>query len=70
MLKQRIDGWFSHYGFVLKNRDEELAEKMSRIIFVKVGLLNKDEYKGEFSCRDRIMTFDAPSKPAFKESGS
>ena len=55
-----IGGWFSHNGFQRTNRDEELEEKLARIIYVKVTLRNAD---GGIECRERIMTFDAPSKP-------
>ena len=55
-----IDRWFSHDGFVHEGRDEELAEKMARIIFVAVTLRNAGN---AVRCGARISTFDAPSKP-------
>ena len=68
-LLHMIDGWFSHYGYRNKDRDEMLAEKLSRIIFVRVDVLDdKDPYKN-ITCRERIMTFDAPSQPLdYRES--
>ena len=55
-----IGWWFRHKGFERKSRDEELEEKLARIIFVAVRLKNND---GGITCRDRITAFDAPSKP-------
>lgn len=55
-----IDNWFSHEGFEHKSRDELLAEKLARIIYVKVRLRNADN---AIQCRARIAIFDAPSKP-------
>ena len=57
---QAIGWWFSHKGFKSKSRDEKLEEKLARIVFVAVRL-RKDN--GGITCRDRITTFDAPSKP-------
>ena len=56
-----INRWFSHTGFQNLNHDEELAEKLARIIFVVVSLRG-DDYSG-IECRARIMTFNAPSEP-------
>ena len=58
-----IDQWFSHYGYRDKRRDEELAEKLARIVFVRVNLWGKG---GTVTCRDRILTSDASSKPSLK----
>ena len=55
-----ISGWFSHIGFQEKTRDEKLGEKMARIIFVRVILRGNN---GSVTCRERVMTLDAPSKP-------
>ena len=52
--------WFSHEGFVSKARDDKIGEKMARIVFVQVGLANDG---GRIECRDRITSFDAPSRP-------
>ena len=60
LLTDQISGWFSHVGFQRKIRDEKLGEKLARIIFVRVNLLGKN---GSITCRERIMTFDAPSQP-------
>ncbi len=60
LLHDLINQWFSHDGITSSNRDENLAEKLARIIFVKVSLRNNN---GGIECRERIMTFDAPSKP-------
>ena len=60
-ILSRIRQWFSHEGFQNKSRDENLAEKMSTIIFVQVKM-SKGGGAG-ISCRDRILTLDAPSKP-------
>ncbi len=57
----QVDLWFSHFGYKKNSRDEKLAEKLSRIIFVQVRLTAKDRI---VICRDRILSFDAPSKPA------
>ena len=60
-----IDRWFSHLGFARADRDEGLAEKLARIIFVEV-FLNSDDHIDDISritCKERIMTFDAPSRP-------
>ena len=60
LLPTQISAWFSHEGFQRKSRDEKLGEKMARIIFVRVNLSGKG---GFITCRERIMTFDAPSMP-------
>ena len=60
ILRLNISSWFSHHGYQNQGRDKELGEKMSRIIFVKARLWNTD---GGITCRERIMVFDAPSKP-------
>ena len=59
-VQHTIDEWFSHYGYRDKQRDEELAEKITRILFVRVNLWSKG---GTVTCRDRILSSDAPSKP-------
>ena len=60
-ILSQIRRWFSHVGFQIKSRDKNLAEKMSRIIFVQVKM-SKGGGSG-ISCRDRILSLDAPSKP-------
>lgn len=60
LAHQAIGWWFSHKGFASKSRDEKLEEKLARIVFVAVRLR---EDNGGITCRDRITTFDAPSKP-------
>ena len=55
-----IGWWFQHKGFERKSRDEKLEEKLARIVFVTVHLYPAD---GGITCRDRITTFEAPSKP-------
>ena len=55
-----ISHWFSHDGFDRESRDEELAEKMARIIFVAVTLRDAGNAVG---CRARITAFDARSRP-------
>ena len=59
-VQQTIEEWFSHYGYRNKQREEKLAEKLTRILFVRVNLRSKD---GTVTCRDRILSSDAPSKP-------
>ena len=56
-----IHNWFSHAGYRSGDRDDELGKKMSRIIFVEVDM-NPTTGDG-ISCRDRITSLDAPSKP-------
>ncbi|MDE0415933.1 MAG: hypothetical protein OXI95_03220 [bacterium] len=55
-----IDEWFSHEGFSGDDRDEKLAEKLARIIFVVVQLRDAENAT---QCRARITTLDAPSEP-------
>ena len=59
-VQHTIDEWFSHYGYRDKQPDEKLAEKLARIVFVRVNLWGKG---GTVTCRDRILSSDAPSKP-------
>ena len=59
-LPEQISAWFSHIGFQSKTRDKKLGEKMARIIFVRVILRGNE---GAITCKERIVTFDAPSKP-------
>ncbi len=61
-MRNRIDHWFSHSRFKSGSRDEKLAEKLARIIFVKARL-DVGFYESGVECRARIMTIDAPSKP-------
>ena len=64
-LLSRVGSWFSHIGFQRGDRDEELSEKLARIIFVRVSLLggsNLSESDGLY-CRARIAERDAPSQP-------
>ena len=61
-----IRDWFSHYGYARIGRDKKLAEKLTRIIFVRVQLYRNYRGSGSkgISCRARVMQFDnAPSKP-------
>jgi len=62
-VHSQIDAWFSHSGFQRKSCDEELAEKMARIIFVGVRLWPDSVNSKGIECRARILTLDAPSKP-------
>ena len=57
----QVNSWFSHFGYKGNSRDENLAKKLARIIFVQVRLTTEDSI---VICRDRILSFDAPSKPA------
>ena len=66
-ILSKIRQWFTHEGFQNKNRDENLEEKMSRIIFVQVQM-TKGGGSG-ISCRDRILTLDALSKPLPQRQG-
>ena len=34
-LTEKIDGWFSHYGYRKQDRDEQLGGKMARIVLVE-----------------------------------
>ena len=61
ILTDTISEWFSHEGWQKQSRDEKIGEKMARITFVEVVLSGP---KGLISCRDRILVFDAPSKPS------
>ena len=47
-VQHTIDEWFSHYGYRDNQRDEELAEKLTRILFVRVNLWSKG---GTVTCR-------------------
>ncbi len=60
LAHKAIGWWFAHWGFQSNSRDEELEEKLARIVFVVVRLQALD---GRITCRDRITVFDAPSKP-------
>ncbi len=60
ILHTTIHQWFSHEGFVRLERDENLAEELTRIMFVGVRLRGS---ASSIECRARIMEFDAPSKP-------
>ena len=60
LAHQAIGWWFAHRGFQSNSRDEKLEAKLARIVFVAVRLQARD---GGITCRDRITTFDAPSKP-------
>lgn len=57
---ETISSWFSHVDFQRMDRDEDLGEKMARMIFVSVLLTGSE---GSILCRDRITSFDAPSRP-------
>ena len=59
-LPLQISSWFSHFGFKDPGRDKKLGEKMARTIFVNMNLWGEDS---DISCRARIITSDAPSKP-------
>ncbi len=61
-LYQKIGRWFSHEGYGRVGRDDELAEKLSRIIYVNTRLWDDSVATG-IECRARITEFDAPSKP-------
>ncbi len=60
LAHRAIGWWFAHNGFAKESRDEKLEEKLARIVFVVVRLQTHD---GGITCRDRITTFHAPSKP-------
>ena len=61
-LTEKIDGWFSHYGYRKQDRDEQLGGKMARIVLVEVVVL--DEFaKRTFECRAPIFETEAASKP-------
>lgn len=57
-----ISYWFSHFGWQRVNRDEELAMKMARIMFVSFTFFRPGLLEG-ITCRARITETDAPSKP-------
>ena len=59
-IPELVSRWFSHIGFESKSRDKKLGEKMARIIFVGVFLNGKQK---SIMCKERIRSFDAPSKP-------
>ena len=61
-LTEKIDGWFSHHGYRVRSRDGKLGEKLARIVFVEVLIL--DAYaKRTIECRARIFESEAASKP-------
>ena len=62
-MSETIGRWFSHEGFQRENRDEDLAEKLTRIVFVKVRLWG-DYAEVGIECRARSTTFYAPSMPS------
>ena len=66
----QIASWFSHRGFSRTSRDMELEEKLAEIIFVEVTMrkpyTRATEIFGQgdgISCRDRITSLEAPSRP-------
>ena len=59
-IHKSVSQWFSHEGFSRKSRDKDIGEKLARIIFVEVELSND---AGGVSCRDRITSANAASKP-------
>ncbi len=65
LMYYKIGDWFSHVGFQSGDRDQELAEKLARIIFVRVLLIGGTSLfeSDGLSCRDRIVKHDAPSQP-------
>lgn len=66
-LRSAISGWFSHYGYQSKGRDQKLTEKLARIMFVEVGLHG---VRGGISCRARILEVRAASKPYTRRKAS
>lgn len=54
---KQVDEWFSHEGFKRSTRPEDLAEKLARIIWVRVTFVD------DIECKARITEWDAPSKP-------
>ena len=65
-LHAAINRWFSHSGFARLSRDEQLAEKLARIIFVSVRMwapTGDGAFSAIHECGARIMEFNAPSKP-------
>ena len=69
----QIRTWFSHIGFVRKNRDKDLEKKLARIIFVKTALYRSPKlttvssFKPSIECRARLTVSDAPSRPFVAE---
>lgn len=61
-IPQQVSDWFSHSGYFRSDRDRNLGEKVARIIFVQFNLSAQQENNG-ISCRDRITSLEAPSKP-------
>jgi hypothetical protein len=62
-LHYKINRWFSHQEFQRTGRDEDLEEKLSRIMYVEVSLHPPDFSSEAIVCKDRIYEFEAPSKP-------
>ncbi|MCY4151310.1 MAG: hypothetical protein OXE94_03620 [Aestuariivita sp.] len=60
-VPREISAMFSQNSHRARDRDEDIGEKLARIIFVEVEMFS-DSGDG-ISCRDRITSFDAPSKP-------
>ena len=60
-ISDEVGRWFSHSGYREGDRDEDLGEKLARIVFVKV-LMHREAGPG-IQCRNRITSLDAPSKP-------
>ncbi len=65
LIHHAIGQWFSHDGFVRRDRDEQLSEKLARIVFVGVALISGSDSPDSngLYCRARIVDHDAPSKP-------
>lgn len=64
LFTEKIDGWFSHSGYVMKDRDTKLGEKLAQIVFVEVAALDGKTGKRTFECRGRILEHTAASKPS------
>ena len=62
LAHQAIGWWFASQRLrAQESRDEKLEEKLARIVFVAVTAATSHD--GGITCRDRITTFHAPSKP-------
>ena len=64
-LLSKVNFWFAHDGYRSKGRDEDLAMKMAQIIFISVRL---QQGRKIVLCKDRILSFEAPSKPLERTS--
>ena len=59
-LAAAVSHWFSHHGYRQQDRDDNLGEKLARIVFVEVQFYGTKE---DIECRGRLLDAEAASKP-------